>query len=37
MTTKTEKKQEEVKGTKKEVHTKECKPSGSCKSSEKKC
>ncbi len=36
MTTKTEKKQEEGKGIKNEVHTKECKPSGSCKSGEKK-
>lgn len=37
MTTKTEKKQEEIKDVKKEAHAKECKPSGSCKSSEKKC
>ncbi|GEM_PF-2680674 len=34
MTTKTEKKHEEVKDVKKEA--KGCKPSGSCKSSEKK-
>ena len=36
MTTKAEKKQESVKDVKKESHAKACKPSGSCKSSEKK-
>ena len=36
MTTKEEKKSEEMKGCKTETQKKECKPSGSCKSSEKK-
>ena len=36
MGTKVEKKHEEPKSGKKEVHGKECKPSGGCKSGEKK-
>ena len=36
MTAKSEKKSEEMKGAKKEAQAKSCKPSGSCKSGEKK-
>lgn len=35
MTAKTEKKHEEMKETKKDTHTKECKSSGSCKTDKK--